>query len=164
MIKRSITIIVLTTSLCLIGIAAEKDAEESVSLDKIPAAAAKALKEHAGGAKITAVSQEKDQGKMIYEATFTAKGRVHDVTVDENGKLVSDEEVVPLSEAPKAVRAAIEREMPGGKVEKFERIKEGGKLSYEALISAKGKREEIKFDAEGKVLEREDKTGEKDKD
>jgi hypothetical protein len=37
-------------------------------------------------------------------------------------------------------------------------------VSYEALISSKGKREEIKFDNKGKVLEREDKTHDKDKD
>ena len=164
MIKPSITIVVLSTALCFAGIAAEKDAEESVSLEKIPPAAAKALREHAGGAKITGVSQEKDEGRMVYEASFTSKGRAHDVTVDKAGKLVSDEEVVPIGEAPKAVKAAIEREIPGGKVEKFERIKEGGKVSYEELISAKGKREEIKFDSAGKVLEREDKTGKKEKD
>jgi hypothetical protein len=58
----------------------------------------------------------------------------------------------------------MEREHPGGKIEKFERITEGKKVSYEALISSKGKREEIKFDGKGKVIEREDKTGSKDKD
>ena len=164
MIKPSITIVALSAGLCLSAWAAEKATEQDVSFEKIPAAAAKTLKEHAGGAKITNVSQEKDAGKMVYEATFTAKGRQHDVTVDENGKLISDEEVVPLSEAPAAVRAAIEKEAPGAKIEKFERIKEGGKISYEALLSSKGKREEIKFDDKGKVLEREDKTGENDKD
>jgi hypothetical protein len=89
---------------------------------------------------------------------------VHDVTVDEKGKLVSDEETIPASQAPKNIREAIEREFPGAKIEKFERIKEGGKTNYEALLSGGKKREEIKFSQDGKVLEREDKTGDKDKD
>lgn len=164
MIKPSITTIVLSAALCSWAGAAEKSTEEKVSIEKIPAAAAKALKEHAGDAKITNLSKEKEEGKTVYEATYTKKSRVHDVTVNEAGKLLSDEEVVPVSEAPEAVRAAIEKEAPGGKIQKFERIKEGGKVSYEALISSKDKREEIKFDSKGKVLEREDKTHDKDKD
>jgi len=158
--KPRIAIIALTTGLCFTAWAAE----EKVALDKIPAPAAKTLKDQAGDAKITNLSQEKDEGKMVYEATFSRKGRVHDVTVDAAGKLISDEETVPVSEAPEAVRTAIDKEHPGGKIEKFERIKEGGKVSYEVLISGKGKREEIKFDSKGKVLEREDKTHDKDKD
>jgi uncharacterized membrane protein YkoI len=158
----NIPIIILTAGLCLCAWPAAEGSETKVLLDKIPAAAAKALKEQAGDEKITNLSKEKDDGKTVYEATFTRKGRVHDVTVGEDGKLISDEETIPTSEAPKAVLAAIEKEAPGGKIEKLERIKEGGKVSYEALISAKGRREEIKFDAKGKVLEREDKGKGKD--
>lgn len=163
MIHSSIPIIAISASLCVSVLAAE-DAEEKVSFEKIPAAAAKALKEQAGGEKITGLSKEKENGKTIFEATFKRKGRVHDVTVDEDGKLVSDEETIPVSEAPGVIHEAIEREHPGGKIEKFERITEGKKISYEALISSKGKREEIKFDSKGKVIEREDKTGSKEKD
>src|SRR5690349_14566204 len=132
MIKPRITIIIATIGLSL---SAWATAEEKVSLEKIPSAAAKALKDQAGSDKITNVSKEKDEGKTAYEATFTRKGRVHDVTVSEDGKLISDEEVIPASEAPGAVRAAIEKAAPGGKIEKLERIKEGRKVSYEALIS-----------------------------
>jgi uncharacterized membrane protein YkoI len=160
MIPRTITVLVLSAALASWAGAAE----ENVTLDKLPAAAAKTLKEQAGDAKITNVSREKEGGHTVYEGTFTKKGRVHDVTVDEHGKLLSDEETVPISEAPAVVRAAIEREFPGGRIQKFERIKEGGKTNYEVLLSGKQKREEIKFDDKGKVLEREDKTHAKDKD
>jgi len=166
MIKPIITIVAVSAGLSLSAWAAEvkEGVEEKVSLEKIPAPAAKTLKEHAGDAKITNLSREKDEGKIVFEASFKKNGRAHDVTVDEHGKLISDEEVVPLSEAPDAVRASLEKEHPGGKIQKFERIKEGGKVSYEALISSKSKREEIKVDSKGKVLEREDKTHDKDKD
>ena len=166
MIKPIITIVALSAGLSFSAWAAEakEGVEEKVSLEKIPPPAAKTLKEHAGDAKITNLSREKDEGKIVFEASFKRNGRAHDVTVDEHGKLISDEEVVPLSEAPEPVRTSLEKEHPGGKIEKFERIKEGRNVSYEALISSKGKREEIKVDSEGKVLEREDKTHDKDKD
>ena len=54
--------------------------------------------------------------------------------------------------------------VPAPSPNKLERITEGGKVSYEVLISTKGKREEIKFASDGKVLERENKTGSKDND
>jgi hypothetical protein len=163
MIKPSITFIASYACLCLAACAAE-DKEEKVSLEKLPPPVARALKEQAGGEKITDISKEKDEGRTVYEATFKRNGRVHDVTVDEKGKLVSVEETIPTSEAPKAIRDAIEREFSGGKVEKLERIKEGGKTNFEALLSGNKKREEIKFSEDGKVLEREEKTGHKDKD
>jgi uncharacterized membrane protein YkoI len=162
MITRFI-ITTLSTGICLSAFAAE-DKEEKTTLTAIPEAAAKTLKAQAGGEKITNISKEKEEGKTVFEASFTKKGRAHDVTVDEAGKLISDEEVIPLTEAPKAVREAIEKEHPGGKIDKLEKISEGGKISYEALISGKAKREEIKFDSKGKVLEREDKTGQKKND
>jgi len=117
----------------------------------------KAIKDLTGGAKITNLSKEKDEGKVVFEAQFSAKGHVHEVTVDEKGKLVSDEKVIEISEAPAPVQKAIEHEAAGGKVEKLERIDEGGKVSFEALIATKGKRTEIKFDGKGKELGRENK-------
>jgi len=148
--------LLLLTAFCLRATAAE-DAEQKVSLDKIPPAAAKAIKDLTGGVKITNLSKEKDEGKVVFEAQFSAKGHVHEVTVDEKGKLVSDEKVIEISEAPAPVQKAIEHEAAGGKVEKLERIDEGGKVSFEALIATKGKRTEIKFDGKGKELGRENK-------
>jgi uncharacterized membrane protein YkoI len=162
-IKSSLTAMALIAGLSLAALAAE-DKEEKVSLDKIPAAAANALKKQAGAEKITGLSREKDGSKIVFEATFKKDGHVHDVTVDEAGKLVSDEVTIATTEAPAVIRAAIEREHPGGKIEKLERITEGGKVSYEALVSGKGKREEIKFDSKGKVIERENKSGAKGND
>src|SRR3982750_2949503 len=93
--------------------AAAEAKEEKVALNKIPAAAAKALQGQAAGEKITGLSKEKDEGKTVFEATFKKKGRVHDVTVDEAGKLVSDEMTISAAEAPGVIRQAIEREHPG---------------------------------------------------
>ena len=62
---------------------------------QLPAPAAKELKKQAGDAKITDLSTEKTGGKTVYEATFTKKGRVHDLTVDTAGAVVSDETGVP---------------------------------------------------------------------
>src|SRR6478735_10860636 len=134
MIRKSITSIVFGAAFVL-SLSAAEDKEQKVSLDKLPAPVAKALKQQAGNEKITNISKEMDEGKTAYEVTFTKNGHVHDVSVDDNGKLLSDEETVAAADAPKQIRAAIARELPGAKIEKFERIKEGGKTNYEALLS-----------------------------
>jgi uncharacterized membrane protein YkoI len=151
-----LSVMVLLAALSLRATAAE-EAEQKVSLEKIPPAAAKAIKELSAGARITNLSKEKDEGKVVFEAQFTAKGHVHEITVDERGKLVSDEKVIALSEAPATVRRAIEREAAGGKLQKLERIEEGGTVFFEALVAANGKRTEVKFDSAGKELSRENK-------
>ncbi len=155
-----LSVSVFSTSL----IAKAEDKEESTTMESIPAAAASAIKKQAAGAKITGVSKEDEDGKTVYEAKIKANGSVREVSVDSNGKVASVEEVIQLSGAPEAVRTAIEADSKGGKVEKIEKVNEGGKTTFEALISAKGKREEVVFSPEGKVVTREDKKHDKDKD
>ena len=84
--------------------------------------------------------------------------------MDAEGKIVSVEKVIALSDVPEAVRKTIEANSAGGKVEKVEHIEEGGKVTYEALVTKDGKREEIVISPDGKVTEREDKSHDEEKD
>lgn len=141
---------------------AAEEKEKIVKLSEIPAAAAAAIQKLAAGGKIIQVEEAKENGKVTYEAGIKSSGKVREVTVDAKGRLLSEEEVIALADAPKPVQATIEKEAAGGKIEKIERIKEGGKINYEALISSKNKREEIVLSEKGKVVERENKKGAKD--
>ena len=133
------------------------DAEKIIPMSRLPEAAAHAIEKHAGGAKISKVSKETDDGKIAYEATTSLHGRTREISVDAEGRLLSDEQTIGLAAAPKAVRSAIEKK--GGKVEKLECVKEDGKTQYEALISSEGKRQEVIFSEAGKVVKIEDKKG-----
>ncbi len=145
-------------------IAKAADKEETVTIESIPAAAAKAIKDSAAGAKIEKVSKENDEGKTVFEAKITKKEHVEEVSVNADGKIVSEEKVISLGEAPHAVRKAVEEAAASRKVEKLERVKENGNVTFEALITGNSKREEVVFSAEGRVVWREDKTGDKAKD
>jgi uncharacterized membrane protein YkoI len=139
-----------------------EEREKTVKLSEIPEAAAAALKKYASGGEIVKVEQDEEKQKVSYEAKIKTKSGVTEVTVDANGKLLSLEDVIAVADAPAAVRAAIEKEAAGGTVEKVERVKEGGKTTFEAVIASKGKREEIVFSETGNVVGRESKTGKKD--
>lgn len=138
------------------ALGADKDDEKPVKFDELPAGVAKAIKEAAGDAKITNLVREKDDDVEAFEATWEVKGKRHEVVVGLDGKVLCKEEVIDLADAPEPVRAAIAKAANGKKVKQVEKGVEKGKTFYEAQIeSAKGTLE-VKLDATGKELEREE--------
>ena len=129
-----------------------KDADETVSIETIPAAVAKTIKAEAGDATISKIEKGDEDGKVIYEAVLKSGGKTREITVSPDGKLLGEESEIPLAEAPEAVRAAIEKHAAGAKIEKVERVKEGGKVTYEAVINVKGKKHEVEVSDKGEVL------------
>ena len=128
------------------------DAAIAVKLAKIPPAAAEALKKAAGTAKIEQVSTEKEGKTTIYEADLSEAGKPNrEVSVTADGKIVLEEEAVPLEKLPEALRKAIEAGAKGAKIERINRIKRAnGEVTYEPLYNNKGKKTEVEFFEDGK--------------
>ena len=149
--------IIIITALALSPFAfAAEDSEKPVKLEDVPAAVAKAIKAAVGDAKLKELKSEKEDGVESIEAVWEVKGRVHEITVGLDGTVLSEEEIIPLDEAPAAVQAAIRKEAGDRKIIEVERVKEKGKTLFEAVIkTAKGKLE-LKLDEAGKELGREE--------
>ena len=128
------------------------DAAVAAKLAKIPPAAAEALKKAAGTAKIEQVSTEKDGKMTVYEADLSEAGKPNrEVSVTADGKIVLEEEAVPLEKLPDALRKAIEAGAKGAKIERINRIKRAsGEVTYEPLYNNKGKKTEVEFLEDGK--------------
>ena len=128
------------------------DAAVTAKLAKMPTAAAEALKKAAGTAKIEQVSIEKEGKTTIYEADLSEAGKPNrEVSVTADGKIVLEEEAVPLEKLPEALRKAIEAGAKGAKIERVNRIKRaGGGVTYEPLYNNKGKKTEVEFFEDGK--------------
>ena len=62
-----------------------------VTLDQVPQAAQDALSRESGGAPMGTVRREMENGRPVYEATFSKGGKSWDVEVDENGKVLERE-------------------------------------------------------------------------
>lgn len=135
---------------------AAEDAEKPVKLEDVPAAVAKAIKAAAGNAKLKELLREKEDGVEAIEAVWEVNGRVHEITVALDGTVLSEEEIIPLDEAPAAVQAAIKKEAGDRKIIEIERVKEKGKLLFEAVIKTAKGTLELKLDEAGKELEREE--------
>ncbi len=135
---------------------ATEDSEKPVKLQDLPAAVAKAIKAAAGDAKLKELKSEKEDGVESVEAVWEVKGRVHEITVALDGTVLSEEEIIPLNEAPAAVQAAINKEAGDRKIIEVERVKEKGKTLFEAVIKTAKGRLELKLNEAGKELEREE--------
>lgn len=142
--------------------------DKPVKFEELPPAVAKAIQDAVGSEKPSEIKREEEDGKPAYEAVWTAKGRKHEITVAEDGKVLGTEEVIPLEEAPAAVREAIAKEAGTDKVTEVEKATEDGQTFYEAVIKRAKGSDELKLDAAGKVLkhekgDNEDEEGEHEK-
>ena len=83
------TILAPAACLALIGCAKH---EVKVSENDTPAPVRATLDKEAAGGKITEIEKETKDGKVVYSADITDKaGKKWDVTVGEDGKLISKE-------------------------------------------------------------------------
>lgn len=70
------------------------------------------------------------------------------------GPARSPADEVPLEQVPPAVRATIEREMQGGRLEEIERETMNGRTVYEVELVRDGKKRELHIAEDGTVLKR----------
>ncbi len=130
---------------------AEEEGKE-IAKAKVPAAALAAIQKYAGEGKIEKVLLEQHGKTTVYEATIKGPGKAQrEVAVTEDGKVQSEERVIPLAEVPEKVRAAMIAHAKDGKIMEVILIKEDGNTLYEAEFENDGKKVEVKFTANGKV-------------
>jgi hypothetical protein len=72
------------------------------------------------------------------------------------GPARSPADEVSLEQVPPAVRATIERELGGGRLEEIERETKNGRTVYEVELVRDGKEREVHIAEDGTVLERDD--------
>jgi uncharacterized membrane protein YkoI len=140
---------------------AEEDDEDDLTIDQVPDPARSALLKLAGGAKILEAGREMEHGALIYEAEWVTNGTEHEAAVTADGTLVEIEEVVPVKEAPAAVRAAIAKHF-GAEVKVV--VEKKMVVVYEVEAKIDGKEKELVVFPTGRVHEEPDDDHEDDHD
>jgi len=144
---------VFASSVLVAGIVPAQDSETKVNLEGLPPAVVEAVKAQSQGATLRDVAKEVHGGVTLYEVEMTVEGRIKDVTIDAQGRIVSIEEQTTLSEIPAAARAAIEKAVGTGKLVLVEKVTEGGRTFFEGHIRDGHKEREVKVDDKGKPVE-----------
>ena len=144
---------IAATAVLAIAVTASAQAQEQqISRKDVPAVVLAAFEKAYPRAMIKGYSKEVEKGQTTYEVEST-EGKIHrDVTYTGDGKLISVEESMDINEMPPAVKAAINKRFPGGKILKSEMVTKGNVVGYEFEIEHNGKKTEIAFDAKGNEM------------
>ncbi|MEO8519758.1 MAG: hypothetical protein ABI603_00260 [Acidobacteriota bacterium] len=125
--------------------------EKKMQLKNLPAAVQKAVQEHTKGATLVGFSEEREDGKVLYEAETKVNGRTRDLLFDSAGTLMEVEEEVAANTLPAAVQSALNAH---GKVAMVEAVTKGSTVTYEAQVEKNGKKSEVVVDSTGNAIVR----------
>jgi hypothetical protein len=155
-ILRVITVAIVVSMLLSVLVRAQ-DQEKKIKRSDLPPAVEKAVVAHSQGATIRGFSQEKENGKTLYEADPMVGGRSKDILMDADGAVVEVEQQVRVQSLSPAVRNGLQAKAGGGKLVKVESLTKQGKLvAYEAQVLTNGKRSEVQVGPEGEPLTHEE--------
>jgi hypothetical protein len=149
--------------------------DAKVPLEKLPKAAADAVKKRFPKAEIVSASKDLDIERLaevdLYQIRLKDGGQAVNVSFTVGFGITRIGREVPAKDLPKDVSEAIKKGYPKATIKKAEEVSKGKDLvetAYEVLLVTKGKKTvEVVFDPKGKVLkteeEKEGKRGETDK-
>ncbi|HEY5041139.1 MAG TPA: hypothetical protein VIK53_03980 [Verrucomicrobiae bacterium] len=144
------------------GCVSEK-ANETITLDQVPAAVKTTLATYAATADVKTVELGDQDGTKVYEFDIEQGARKFEVAITPDGKFNGMEEDMALSVMPAAAQKALNDAANGGKISGGEKAVDANqKVTYEADIEKGGKKSEVAVDADGKVVSTESITGGKD--
>ena len=138
---------------CLLLVVAALSGAESkpLSLNDLPAAAQKTVRQQVGKSEVTSIEKVVENGETTFDVEFLHNGdEERSLTVADNGALLSI--VVGLAEVPAPVRNTINQQLKGATIDLIEKTFEEDKVIYEVEIT-RGKTEgSLSVAPDGKLL------------
>lgn len=140
--------------------AAEKK-EQTVTLDQVPQKVKDTLAEYAKPAEVKSIEKSVDDGQNVYEFDIEQGSRSYELSVTTQGKFWGTEEDMELSAMPADAQKALQTQAGGAKLTETEKlVDEDKKVTYQAGYEKGGKKFEVEVEANGKLVNSEDVTGE----
>jgi hypothetical protein len=108
----------------------------TVPLAQVPAPARKTIQEEAGRAALGEIESGEEDGRKVFTAHFTAEGHERQLTVAEDGTLLSKE--VTLEQTPPPVRNTIQGQLKGAALVCIDKTYDETDIYFEATVTNKG--------------------------
>jgi hypothetical protein len=152
--------------------------QKKFTVKNLPEAVSSAFKKSYPNAVIKGADKEVENGKTFYEIESIDGTLKRDLLYTPEGNAFEIEETIAASTLPDAVKQAISKEYPKGKIDKVEKNTREGTIQYDvtvksgrkvldASISPDGKimsKKEVKMKKEAKEAEEKEENEENDKD
>jgi uncharacterized membrane protein YkoI len=133
--------------------------ERKVAEKEVPSAVLQAFKAAYPNAEVRGYAEEQEDGKKIYEVSFTHEGKSMDVTYAGDGELFEVEETIDPANLPQAAHNEINNKFKAPQIKRVERVAKSGRLTFEVKVDVQENgalnRYEIVFDQDGKLLKQE---------
>jgi hypothetical protein len=153
--------VIMGAVLGLFVLASGLQADEKISLDKVPPRIKRALKAKYPKANVVSAAKETEQGKTVYEFKLEDGDKKWEATFTPAGRFVGTEEAIQEGDLPDAVKKALHKKYPEAKALKMDKETTGegasAKVVYEIVIQMGEKKSEVQFDPKGKFLGEEGK-------
>lgn len=106
----------------------------ATKFEKLPQAVKDTANAHMNDAfPVSISSSQSDQG-WNYQVNTRLNGKYHDLVIDEKGKLLAVKDETDLSSLPAAARETIGKQGDATKLVTLEKVTEGDKVSYGAVL------------------------------
>ena len=124
-----------------------------VRMKDLPKAVSNTVRQQSEGAKLLRLFSQTENGQTWYEAELKAQGHIRSVLIDQNGQVIEIEEEVALASLPPGARTTLRQKAGEGRITSVESITRNNVITaYAAHVNTRGKRSEIKVDADGKLI------------
>lgn len=157
--RRNVLSVVVLLGVMSISATTMNAADEPKDLDKIPKPVMDTLKAKFPKAKIDKWSQEKEDGKVVYDIEFKVDGKKMEADIAVDGTLLNYEKEINVKDLPRAVVEAVEKKYPHNTIKQVMEVTEikdkkevhGG---FEIdLVTRDKKNVELTVAKDGKILE-----------
>ena len=142
-----IGVVTLTVFACSLPVYAQKVANKDIL-----AAITKAFKAGYPSAVIKNVSKETEDGKVLYEVESMNGASTLDIVYSPDGTALEIEEGIQQETLPDAVKAAVQKAYPKGKIKTAEKLTRGTLSGFEITIAVGKKVTAMALDANGNVI------------
>jgi hypothetical protein len=108
-------------------------------------------------ATVKGYSKETDDVKVVYEVESIEGKKHRDISYTFDGSVITIEESLAYTDIPALIRDVITKDYPKAKVFTCEKVMEGSITQFELLIQMGKKKQELVFNTDGSLVEKEKK-------
>jgi hypothetical protein len=126
--------------------------ERKISRNAVPKAILTAFERDYPAARVTGYTTETEDGKASYEVESYRGKMTLDVAYRPDGTVIEVEEGIAPEDMPPAVKNAVDKNYPGGKIVRLEKRTVGETVTYELTLASGRARVSLEIDPAGKIL------------
>jgi uncharacterized membrane protein YkoI len=150
-LKKNLSFIVLAIlTVCLLTLSTQAD--QKITKKDVPTAVITAFEKAYPKATIRGYGTEKENGHLYYEIESTDGKVMRDILYNPDGSVAEVEETIPENELPAGVMQSINKQYPGAKITKAEKVTHADKMGYELQAKQGEKKISMELDSAGKIL------------